>query len=294
MAKTVLITGTSTGIGRACVERMAAEGWTVYAGVRKDAHGEDLVGTIAGDVRPVLLDVTDVGHLREVVTRLESELAGQGLDALVNNAGVAGGGPIEVLSDDDWQQHFDINLFGLVRVTRELLPLLRTAKGRVVNIASVAGRVSMPMLAPYGAGKHAVEAFSEALRFEMLDLGVKVACVEPGEVASAIWAKGDELIQEIDEGLSAEVQERYRRHLDALGGFMADGAKHGIPAARVAKAVHHAVTSPRPKHRYLVGPDAKLVGIVSRMPDKARAQMLALYTKRWERSGRKMRTSRTQ
>src|SRR5687768_10192782 len=145
MAKTVLITGTSTGIGRACVERMAADGWTVYAGVRKEAHGEELAAAIAGDVRPVMLDVTDPGHLAAVVARLRDELAGRGLDGLVNNAGVAFGGPIEALSDEDWQRHFDVNVFGVVRVTRELLPLIIEAKGRVVNIASVSGRVAMPM-----------------------------------------------------------------------------------------------------------------------------------------------------
>ena len=288
MGKTVLITGTSTGIGRACVERMAADGWTVYAGVRKQADGDD-VATISGDVRPVILDVTKPEQLEAVIAQLSDELRGRGLDGLVNNAGVAFGGPIEALSDEAWQQHFDTNVFGQVRVTRELLPLIIEAKGRVVNIASVSGRVGTSMLAPYAAGKHALEAFTQALRFEMADFGVKVACVEPGEVQSAIWAKGDELLEKIEADFSADVLSRYRRHIDMLTGFMSDGPKHGVPASRAAKAVHRALTSPWPKHRYLVGPDAKLTGVLGFFPDKLKAPSLALYAKRWERSGRKMR-----
>lgn len=293
MAKTVLITGTSTGIGRACVERMAAEGWTVYAGVRKTADGDDLVASIPGDVRPVILDVTKPEQLAAVVARLGDELGGRGLDGLVNNAGVARGGPVESTSDEEWQEHFDINVFGVVRVTRELLPLIIAAKGRVVNIASVSGRVGMAMFAPYSAGKHAVEAITESLRFEMKDFGVQVACVEPGIVQSAIWAKGDELFDEVERELPPELVARYRRHFDMLSGFLADGVAHGVPASRVAKAVHHALASSRPKHRYLIGPDGKLTGLSGFFPDKLKARMLALYAKRWELGGRKMRTKTT-
>lgn len=291
MAKSVVITGTSTGIGRACVERLAGDGWTVYAGVRKVADGEGLVAAIAGDVRPVILDVTVPAQLEALASRLREDLGGRGLDGLVNNAGVAFGGPIEAISDERWQEHFDVNVFGVVRVTRELLPLINAARGRVVNIASVSGRVGMAMFGPYAAGKHAIEGFTEALRFEVADFGVRVACVEPGVVQSAIWEKGDELFEEIEDELTPDVLARYRRHVDMLGGFLADGAAHGIPAARVAKAVHHALTASRPRHRYLVGPDAKLTGISEFLPDKLKARSLALYAKRWERSGRKLRTS---
>jgi len=150
----------------------------------------------------------------------------------------------------------------------------------------------MAMFAPYSAGKHAIEGFTQALRFEMEDFGVRVACVEPGEVQSAIWAKGDDLLADIERDLPADVVARYRRQVDMVGGFLADGAAHGIPASRVAKAVHHALTASRPRHRYLVGPDAKLTGMAGYLPDKVRARTLALYAKRWERSGRKMRAAR--
>lgn len=292
MAKTVLITGTSTGIGRACAERMAAEGWTVYAGVRKTEDADRLVAEVTGDVRPVILDVTKPEELEAVVTRLRHDLGGRGLDGLVNNAGVAYGAPFEALTDQQWRDHFDINVFGVIRVTRELLPLLLAAKGRVVNIASVSGRVGMSMFAAYAAGKHAVEAITESLRFEMNDHGVKVACVEPGVVQSAIWGKGEDLLSSIEEELAPDVIARYERHVDMMAGFLADGAENGVPAARVAKAVHHALTASRPKHRYLVGPDALLTGAGGFLPDKARARVLSLYVKRWERRGAKMRRHR--
>lgn len=210
MAKSVVITGTSTGIGRACVERMASEGWTVYAGVRKEADGEDIVKAVAGDVRPVQLDVTNADHIDALVARLREELGDRGLDGLVNNAGVAEGGPIETVSDAAWRWHFDVNVFGLVNVTRECLPLVLAAKGRVVNIGSIGGRVSGPMVAPYSAGKFAVEAISESLRFEMADQGVSVACVEPGEIASAIWEKADAQVDQVEASLSDDAKVRYR------------------------------------------------------------------------------------
>ncbi len=291
MARTVLITGTSTGIGAACVERMAAEGWTVYAGVRRETDGERLERAVAGDVRPVLLDVTDRGQLADVVTRLEDELGARGLDGLVNNAGVPAGGPIEILSDDEWREHFEINVFGLVAVTRELLPLLRRAKGRVVNIGSISGRVSAPLLAPYSAGKHAVEAISESLRVELADAGMSVACVEPGEIKTEIWTKADQRLEELEDEIRSDgrIEEHYRRYVEMLYGFTAEGAKRGTRAEKVAGAVAHALTADRPKHRYLVGPDAKLVGVVSRLPDRIRASILAANMGRWERSGRKLR-----
>lgn len=292
MSKSVVITGTSTGIGRACAERLATEGWTVYAGVRKEADGVDLARAVAGDVRPVQLDVTDAGQIAALVARLHDELGGRGLDGLVNNAGVAQGGPIETVSDSDWRWHFDVNVFGLVNVTRELLPLVLAARGRVVNIASIGGRAAMPMMAPYSAGKHAVEAISEALRFEVADQGVAVACVEPGEVQSAIWEKADEQLEQVVGTLPDDVLARYRRQIDMLYGFVADGAKRGIPAPRVADAVHHALSAPRPKHRYLVGPDAKVVGVVTRLPDRLRARGIALNAARWARAGRKIRSRR--
>ena len=291
MSRAVVITGTSTGIGRACAERMAEEGWTVYAGVRKDDDGEALKASAGGDVRPLILDVTNDDHISALRARLGEELGGDGLDGLVNNAGVSEGGPIETVSDDAWRWHFDVNVFGVLKMTRECLPLLRTARGRVVNIGSNGGRVAAPMMAPYSAGKFAIEAISESLRFEVEDFGMKVACVEPGEVRTEIWSKADEQLARVVATLDSDTKARYERHLDMLYGFVAEGTKRGIPASKVADAVQHALTSARPKHRYLVGPDAKMAGVVSRLPDRLRHRMLSLNLNRWARAGHKLRAS---
>lgn len=290
MARTVLITGTSSGIGRACADRMASEGWTVFAGVRTDSAADHLKRTVSGDVRPVLLDVTDGEQISQLARDLEIELAGRGLDGLVNNAGVAVGGPLEGLSDEDWRSHFDVNLFGLVNLTRACFPLLRAARGRVVNVGSASGRASAPFLGPYGAAKHAVEAFTESLRFEVDGFGMKVICVEPGQVKIAIWAKADDQVAEMHRRFDAEMLARYDRHLDMMYGFVAAGPVKGARAESVAAAVRHALTAARPKHRYLVGSDAKMTGIVARLPDRIRYTMLNSQVNQWARSGRKIRS----
>jgi NAD(P)-dependent dehydrogenase (short-subunit alcohol dehydrogenase family) len=290
MAKTVVITGTSTGIGRACVEKLAGSGWTVYAGVRKEADAETIKAAVEGDVRPVILDVTKPDQVL-ALARIVGQDNGGRLDALVNNAGVSEGGPIEGVSDETWHWHFEVNVFGLVRVTRELLPLLRSAKGRVVNISSIGGRASAPMMAPYSAGKHAVEAITESLRFEVEGFGMKVSCVEPGEIATAIWDKAAGQLERMGRDFPPEMIQLYDHHVNMIQGFVAEGPKRGVPASRVADVVHHALTSPRPKHRYLVGPDAKLTGVVTRMPDGIRHWAFKQNIARWAKAGERIRAS---
>ena len=132
-------------------------------------------------------------------------------------------------------------------------------------------------------------AISESLRFELAEDGIAVACIEPGEIASAIWDKARVQLAEVADKLDDQQRRRYDRQLDVLHGFVAEGAKRGIPASKVADAVHHALTASRPKHRYLVGPDAKLVGVLTKLPDKVKAQAFALNLKLWERNGAKLR-----
>jgi NAD(P)-dependent dehydrogenase (short-subunit alcohol dehydrogenase family) len=289
MVKAVLVTGTSTGIGRSTVERMAAEGWRVYAGVRKEADADELTRTVAGDVHPLLLDITVTEQIEAAAERLRDDLGAGGLQGLVNNAGVAEGGLIETLTPEAWRWHFDVNVFGVVDLTKACLPMLLQAKGRVVNVGSVAGRAAAPMMAPYAAGKHAVEAITESLRFEVEHLGMHVSCVEPGEIKTAIWAKADEQFAQVISTLDADIQRRYEPQLDTMRGFIADGAKRGIAPEKVATAIHHALTAARPKHRYLVGPDAKALGVITRLPDRARHRALALNGLRWQRMGSKIR-----
>jgi NAD(P)-dependent dehydrogenase (short-subunit alcohol dehydrogenase family) len=291
--RTVLITGTSTGIGEACVARLASDDWTVYAGVRRPDDGDRVKARYAGDIRPVLLDVTDGDSVRRVIRDIAAERGSAGLDGLVNNAGVGGGGPVEYLPDDMWRSVFEVNLFAVVALTREATPLLRAARGRVVHIGSVGGRLSTPGLAPYSASKHAVEALAEAQRHEYArsGSGIKVSLVEPGEVKTAIWDKGDAEVDELDRQLQGPAREHYGWMVDQVRGFLDEGRQRGVPADKVAAVVEHALTADRPKPRYLIGPDAKTYGhMLTRLPDRARDVLTAAACRRWERRGRKIRS----
>jgi NAD(P)-dependent dehydrogenase (short-subunit alcohol dehydrogenase family) len=285
---TALITGTSTGIGEACVALLAAKGWTVYAGVRREPDGERLAAKYAGDVRPVILDVTNDAHLARAVDELTSAVGDAGLQGLVNNAGVGVGGPAEYLEVEAWRTVFEANFFGVVALTRTAMPLLRRGRGRVVHIGSIGGRVATPGLAPYAASKHALEALAEASRLELSLAGspVRVSLVEPGAVATAIWDKGDASVDELEARFERGEGPEYEWLLDEARGFVAEGRRTGIPASRVAEAVEHALTAPRPKARYLVGVDAKIGGhVIARLPDRARAALLLLESRRLQRIG---------
>lgn len=269
---TALITGASTGIGEATALRLAGAGWTVLAGVRSAQAGEKLVAKApAGRILPITLDVTDFSQIREAAGRV-SELGAGGesspgrLDALVNNAGIGYGGPLELLHPDDLRKQFDVNVLGQVAVTQALLPALRAAHGRIVFMSSVGGRVAMAFTAPYAASKHAIEALGDALRVELASSGVQVALVEPGSVATPIWDKaresGDQVI------VPPELQKEYGRVPAAMDKVLQDTAKRGVPAEQVAQTVERALTSRRMKSRYVVGRDARAMIIARRLlPD---------------------------
>ncbi|MGD0452110.1 MAG: SDR family NAD(P)-dependent oxidoreductase [Solirubrobacteraceae bacterium] len=281
-----LITGASTGIGRATALRLAARGWTVLAGVRDPVAGERLVaeadatavsGSPAGPgspgrLIPLSLDVTDAAHLAtaqelvdEQATHAGSSARG-GLDALVNNAGIGIGGPLELISAEDLRRQFEVNVFAQVAVTQALLPALRRAGGRIVFVSSIGGRVAMPFTAPYAASKHAIEAFGDALRVELRSSGVRVALVEPGSVATPIWdksrAEADRLV------IPPELQDAYGRIPAAMGKALEDTARRGVPPEQVAQTIEQALTASRMKARYVVGRDARVMLTVRRLlPD---------------------------
>jgi NAD(P)-dependent dehydrogenase (short-subunit alcohol dehydrogenase family) len=282
---TVLITGASTGIGQATALRLARAGWTVFAGVRANGDGERLAGEApAGRIEALTLDVTDREQIRLAAARV-SELTGGGasspgrLDALVNNAGVGFGGPLELIDPDDLRKQFDVNVLGQVSVTQALLPALRAARtppgtphaggqagGRIVFVSSVGGRVAMAFTAPYAASKHAIEAIGDALRVELRTSHVQVALIEPGSVATPIWDKSRELADgvTIPDGLRAE----YGHVPQAMDKVLQDTAKRGVPPELVAETIERALTAKRMKARYLIGRDARaMVAIRRLLPD---------------------------
>jgi NAD(P)-dependent dehydrogenase (short-subunit alcohol dehydrogenase family) len=269
---TVLITGASTGIGQATALRLAKAGWTVLAGVRDVDAGERLAAEApAGRVHPLTLDVTDFQQIREAAGRV-SELGGGGesspgrLDALVNNAGIGYGGPLELIHPDDLRKQFDVNVLGQISVTQALLPALRAAHGRIVFMSSVGGRVAMAFTAPYAASKHAIEAIGDALRVELATSNVQVALVEPGSVATPIWDKARETGDQLT--VPPELQKEYGRVPEAMNKALQDTAKRGIPADQVAQTIERALTARRMKSRYVVGRDARAMMIARRLlPD---------------------------
>jgi len=293
---TALITGTSTGIGEACTARLAALGWTVYAGVRREPDGERLTATHAGDIRPVILDVTNGAHIARVVDELAMTVGDAGIQGLVNNAGVGVGGPVEYLPEDAWRFVFEANFFGIVNLTRAALPLLRRGRGRVVHIGSIGGRIASPGVAPYSASKHALEALAEASRIEFALSGspVRVAIVEPGAVVTPIWDKADDSVSALEHLFDERDHAEYGWIIYKARGFVDEGRRNGVPPSQVAAAVEHALTAPRPKPRYLVGPDAKLGGhLISRLPDRAREALVMLRAKQWRQVGVGLRRHRT-
>jgi len=269
---TALITGASTGIGQATALRLARAGWTVLAGVRGQQDGERLLAEAPGGrLQPVTLDVTNHEQIVQVAARI-SELSGGGasspgrLDALINNAGIGFGGPLELISPQDLRTQFDVNVLGQISVTQTMLPALRAAHGRIVFISSVGGRVAMAFTAPYAASKHAIEALGDALRVELATSNVQVALVEPGSVATPIWDKSRGAADALT--VPASLQKEYGHVPEAMDKVLQDTAKRGVAPDQVAQTIERALGAKRMKSRYLVGRDARAMVIArSLLPD---------------------------
>jgi NAD(P)-dependent dehydrogenase (short-subunit alcohol dehydrogenase family) len=265
------VTGASTGIGEACAVRLAGRGATVFAGVRREADGERLRERIGPRLRPVLLDVTDAGQIHAARDTVAARLGDEPLDGLVNNAGIALGGPVEYVPVDAWREQFEVNLFGVVEMTQAFLDLLRRGPGRHVIVGSVGGRIASPMLAPYAASKHAVEALAESLRHELRDWAIQTSVVEPGAVATPIWDKGRALASRLEAELPPVAIERYGRFITTVRRVIEQQEKAGVDPDKVAQVVEKALVCPRPRARYLVGVDAHVQAALVRFaPDRVR------------------------
>jgi NAD(P)-dependent dehydrogenase (short-subunit alcohol dehydrogenase family) len=257
---TVVVTGASTGIGRACALHLAASGFDVLAGVRKDADGERLREAAGsnGSLTPLRLDVTDADSVRGAGATVEERTGARGLAGLVNNAGVGAGGPLEFIPLDDIRRHFEVNLIGQIAVTQAMLGSLRKRKGRIVNMGSVGGRTPAPFVGPYSASKAALRATSESLRRELRPWGIWVATVQPGSIATPIWDKGAATAQEMRGRLPEGTGALYGDVLDGAAATTEKMAAAGIPPDKVARVVEHALTSRRPRRDYIVGRDARM------------------------------------
>src|SRR5436190_5609748 len=256
----VLVTGAARGIGRATALRLAAAGWDVVAGVRREEDGEDLRAAGDGRIAPVRLDVTSADDVAALAGALPERL-----DAIVNNAGIVVSGPMEALPLDELRRQLEVNVVGQVAVTQAVLPKLRASHGRVVFVSSLSGRVSTPMTGAYNASKFALEGLADALRIEVRPWGIGVVLIEPAQTDTDLWRKADDTLNESVASLTPEHRDLYAKHIE--------GARKSIPRAQkmasdvegVAETIEKALTAKRPRARYVVGTGPKIQGAMAKV-----------------------------
>jgi NAD(P)-dependent dehydrogenase (short-subunit alcohol dehydrogenase family) len=276
----VVVTGASTGIGRATALLLDKQGYSVFAGVRKQEDAKDLKEAASDRLTPITIDVTKKRSITNSKQRVQRAVGEEGLAGLVNNAGVGGGGPIEFMPLDGFRKTLEVNLMGQLAVTQAFLPLIRPAKGTVVFIASIGGRIASPFLSPYNASKFAIEAIAESLRAEVKPWEIDVVVVEPGSIDTKIWEKGGDQVQEAQAALPPDAKRLYGKQLKRYGELLQETASRGIHPDKVARVIHRAIRSPKPKHRYLVGTDAKVAArLKGNLPDRTFSRLMGRQTK---------------
>ena len=269
MQSVILVTGASTGIGRATAVLLAQRGFRVFAGVRKQSDADSLR---AEGITPLILDVTNAEHIAAAAAAITE--AG-GLYGLVNNAGIASAAPLEFVPVPELRHQLEVNVVGQVAVTQAVLPLLRAAKGRIVNVTSIGGLIAGQMLGPYNASKFALEAVTHVLRQELAPWGIEVVAIEPGVIATPIWstsaASADRMLAPNLEAVTG----LYGAQIEAAQRMAANASTGGIAPVEVAKVIERALTATRPRTRYPVGRDAKIgAALLARLPDRTRDRLL--------------------
>jgi len=256
--KYVLITGASTGIGRASAEYLANQGYNVYGGVRKEKDFQELANI--PKITPLILDVTINETIQETYDFIKSQ--NTGLHGLVNNAGIARAGPLMDLPIQDLKKQFEVNLFGIHRITKAFFPLLKKTKGRIIMMSSDSGFFATPFFGPYCSSKFALEGYSDSLRREFLLCDMKVILIQPGRVMTPIWDKGKEILNQEDKSLFSKYAKIMGR--DAIK----KGKTSGIEPIEVAKIVYKAITEKKPKLRYLIAPSTFKYRLIKLLPEK--------------------------
>ncbi|MEX1250239.1 MAG: SDR family NAD(P)-dependent oxidoreductase [Hyphomonas sp.] len=269
-ARCVLITGASTGIGHAAAHHLSEQGFTVFAGVRSESDGIALKDGAAGDLRPIILDVTRPEQVAAAVAAISRALGKRRLTGLVNNAGIAKMGPLALQPLAEFEAHFAVNVFGMLRVTQAFVPLLGSDRaregppGRIVTITSVGGRIASPFLGAYTATKHANEAMTDTLRRELALYGIDAIAIGPGSVRTPIWDKAE---KDNSEGPYAGTD--YGAPLKIFEEAMLNGGRTGLLPKQIAEVIETALCSRNPKARYAPVPN-KLTNftIPTRLPKR--------------------------
>jgi NAD(P)-dependent dehydrogenase (short-subunit alcohol dehydrogenase family) len=263
----VVVTGASTGIGASAAERLARDGFAVFAGVRSDADAAS-VEALHPNVRSLRLDVTDPASVAAAATTVAG--ANVPLRGLVNNAGIAVAGPLEFLPLDLLRRQFEVNFFGTLAVTQAFLPLLRPARGRIVFVGSISGRLAVPFIAPYSTSKFALRAAADALRIELRQAGIAVALIEPSSVKTPIWQKGRDSKAELLAALPPEALDAYGDQIESVYAATEGEERGGMPVELVSDAIAHALTASKPRANYLLGARGRAGALLAVLPASLR------------------------
>ena len=277
----VLVTGASSGIGRACALKLDQAGYRVFAGVRQESNAQQLRQQASPLLTPVLLDVTNEALIAATVSQVAEAVGGTGLVGLVNNAGIAVPAPLEVIPLAELRRQFEVNVIGQVAMTQAVLPLLRKAPGRIINVGSVASRMTFPFAGALSASKSALEALNAALRMELSPWGIHVILITPATVRTP---GGDKLQHDSEEILRTIPEEDARRYATPLRAFVEAFSKQeatGSPPEVVADVILHALVEKIPRTEYPVGRGSRLLPLLARLLptrvlDRVRVQALGL------------------
>ncbi|MDE0078362.1 MAG: SDR family oxidoreductase [Caldilineaceae bacterium] len=270
--RSVMITGASSGIGRACALWLDRAGWQVFATVRKEADGLRLKSDASPRLRTIQLDVTDSDQISAAARTLSEQVGREGLHGLVNNAGIAAGGLVEYLDPEELRRVFETNTIAPLSVSRHLIHLLRRARGRIVMISSIAGFSSTPLLSPYCASKFALEALTDGMRLELKPWGIDVVSIQPGAIKTDIWDKARSYVEGELRKYPQNAFEKYGPLLTRLAESLEK--PKGVDADEVARTVETALTVARPKARYLVGRDALIRSWIESLPTSLRDRLI--------------------
>lgn len=272
LPKYILITGASSGIGKACAIYLDDRGYTIFAGVRSKTDANTLRKECSSRLIPVLIDVCNKQSIKAAYEVIRKATNQSGLDGLINNSGIPLAGPLEYLNIDKFRQQIEVNLVGLVAVTQTFLPLLRICKGKIINMGSISGRIALPFLGPYSATKFALEAITDSMRVELRPWGISVSIIEPGNVETLIRQKAFSGIEEdiltlppLAHTLYGPIFKTSQNH----------ATRKNMSPTVVAKIVENILAARKPKPRYLVGSDAVMISLIQKLPTWLRDAFIA-------------------
>lgn len=271
-SKNILITGASTGIGYDLAKTFVSNGYKVYGSVRKQSDAARLRDELGPDFTALIFDVTNHKSVDEAAEKLMGKIGDEGLGGLINNAGVAVGGPFMDIDIEEVRYQFEVNVIGLVKVTQAFLPLLGardghpSEPGRIVQISSIAGKLAMPFLSPYVGSKHAVEGISQSLRRELQLFGIEVIIIGPGPIKTPIWNKS----ANEEDALKYEQSPFYKSLKIFQNVFVADSVKNAWTSEKAAGIILKAFEKAKPKTRYSLVPQHFKNSTIPRLlPDRA-------------------------